>query len=254
MSYRPITLDKKPDLEDQIHRLSIASWPEFLRHTNILYWHLLFEQFAEFQLVLCDASQDVIAVGHTLPLVWDESLADLPPDLHTIFVRAKEVVERQQTATALSALAVMVAPAHRRKGHSRTMVQAMADMAAERGLSALIAPVRPTLKASYQLTPFETYLGWTREDGSPFDPWVRVHWRLGAERLKVIPKGVVVTGTIAEWEAWTGLQFPESGSYIVSGALQPVEIDRERDRGCYADPNVWMRHPVGEDRQIRVGD
>lgn len=40
------------------------------------------------------------------------------------------------------------------------------------------------------------------------------------------------------------MAFPESGHYVVPGALQPVAIDCERDEGCYEDPNVWMRHPV----------
>jgi hypothetical protein len=39
--------------------------------------------------------------------------------------------------------------------------------------------------------------------------------------------------------------FPESGAYVVQGALQPVEMDLERDLGVYREPNVWMRHPVG---------
>jgi hypothetical protein len=38
------------------------------------------------------------------------------------------------------------------------------------------------------------------------------------------------------------MRFPESGNYVVPGALQPVEIDRERDEGVYEDPNVWMNH------------
>jgi hypothetical protein len=38
------------------------------------------------------------------------------------------------------------------------------------------------------------------------------------------------------------MAFPESGDYIVPGALVPVQIDRERDLGHYVEPNVWMRH------------
>jgi hypothetical protein len=53
---------------------------------------------------------------------------------------------------------------------------------------------------------------------------------------------MVVTGTVAEWEEWAGLAFPESGRYVVPGALDLVEIDRERDLGLYAETNLWMRH------------
>ncbi len=31
----------------------------------------------------------------------------------------------------------------------------------------------------------------------------------------------------------------------VEGALVPVAIDRERDVGRYAEPNLWIRHEVG---------
>ena len=40
------------------------------------------------------------------------------------------------------------------------------------------------------------------------------------------------------------MAFPDSGEYVVEGALVPVEIDRDADVGRYVEPNVWMRHPV----------
>ena len=44
---------------------------------------------------------------------------------------------------------------------------------------------------------------------------------------------MVITGTISEWEEWTGMRFPESDAYVVPGALQPVVMDLERDLGIY---------------------
>jgi hypothetical protein len=38
--------------------------------------------------------------------------------------------------------------------------------------------------------------------------------------------------------------FPETGDYVVPGALVPVRIDREADEGRYGEPNLWMRHEV----------
>jgi hypothetical protein len=86
-------------------------------------------------------------------------------------------------------------------------------------------------------------MAWRRPDGVLFDPWLRTHERLGAEILKVAPESVRVAGTIAEWEQWAEMAFPETRSYVVPGALVPVEIDLERDEGLYLEPNVWMRHP-----------
>lgn len=53
-----------------------------------------------------------------------------------------------------------------------------------------------------------------------------------------------IKGTIAEWESWTGMKFPDSGDYIVPGTLVPVRIDRNNDTGLYIEPNVWMHHPA----------
>lgn len=87
---------------------------------------------------------------------------------------------------------------------------------------------------------------WQQPDnpGLPFDPWLRVHARLGAEILAAAPQSMVIPGTLAEWQRWTGMHFPESGAYVVPGALQPIEIDVERDLGRYVEPNVWTRHRV----------
>lgn len=130
-------------------------------------------------------------------------------------------------------------------GLSRVVLQGMKAAATESGLGALIAPVRPTLKHLYPLTPMERYAWWERPDGLPFDPWMRVHRRLGAEILRVAPRSMRITGTISEWEDWTGMRFPESGPYVVPGALSPVSMNVEADRGTYEEPNVWMRHAVG---------
>jgi hypothetical protein len=53
---------------------------------------------------------------------------------------------------------------------------------------------------------------------------------------------MIVTGSLEEWEGWTGLEFPEDGDYVVPGALVPVQF--EGGRGTYLEPNVWMRHGV----------
>ena len=39
---------------------------------------------------------------------------------------------------------------------------------------------------------------------------------------------MTVNGTVAEWEGWTGLVFPETGDYVVPGALETVRIDPVR--------------------------
>jgi hypothetical protein len=108
---------------------------------------------------------------------------------------------------------------------SPAAVRAMVDLARAHGLGALIAPVRPAAKSAYPLAPMERYVRWENADGLPLDPWIRVHTRMGAAILRVAPRTLVIEGAVAEWERWTDMRFPDSGSYVVPGALQPVVID-----------------------------
>ena len=55
-------------------------------------------------------------------------------------------------------------------------------------------------------------------------------------------RSMLITGTVAEWEDWAQMAFPQTGRYVVPDALDLVRIDRAADRGTYAETNLWMRH------------
>jgi GNAT superfamily N-acetyltransferase len=207
-------------------------WPELVFHDAIsnAYWGRLYEERPEFQFALVDGGR-VVAEGNSLPV------SGRPRGWRDAFWNGFG----GGTPDRLCALAILIDPDRQGHGLSRLMLEHMRGLAAERGWE-LVAPVRPTLKHRYPLTPIERYVQWRREDGLLFDPWLRAHERLGAELVGIAPDSLVVEGTVAELERWTGLAFPESGSYVVEGALVPVEIDHDRDRGVYREPNVWMRH------------
>ena len=248
MTFEVTTLKRRPELKHQVGRLAEESWPNFLLYgSSIAHWERLFDDFAEYQILFCDLADDLIAVGHTAPFMWQSAPEDLPSTMDGIMERAVRARRDQSDPNTLSALAALVAKSHRGRGLGADILWAMRSLAAEHGMHSLVAPVRPTSKSSYPLTSFERYVGWRRNDGSPFDPWLRVHWRLGAQFLKVIPESLVVVGQVPEWEDWTGMSFPESGKYVVPGALQPTAIDREQNLGTYLDPNIWTHHLVREE-------
>ncbi|MDM7914537.1 MAG: hypothetical protein ACE15D_01420 [Candidatus Eisenbacteria bacterium] len=253
-------LSDRPDLASAIERLSERVWPPFLLHATIRGWRELFGRLAGHQILFLDRDGGrLVAAGHTVPIAWDGTVGDLPRTIEECVQRAldrdqvdREQVDREQVdeggahaarpAGALCAVAAMVDPSARGRGLSRMLVEAMRGHAGTLGLPSLIAPVRPIWKDRFPLIPLDRYAEWRRPDGAPFDPWIRVHRSLGAQTLGVAPATLEVRGTVADWERWTGLAFPGSGAYCVPGALQPVEIDREADRGIYQDPNLWMRH------------
>jgi GNAT superfamily N-acetyltransferase len=211
------------------------------------WWDRLEDDFADYQFVLRDedAGGAIAAVGHTLPFFWAAPLTELPDrGWDGIFEQAMADADAGRTPNLLTAIEASVAPAYQGKGVSRRVIETMRDLAQAQGYASLVAPVRPSRKAQYPLTAMERYITWTDESGAPFDPWLRTHWRLGARIVKVAPQSMRIPGTVAKWERWTGLKFPESGPYIVPGALEPVQIDRERDLGVYVEPNVWMHHAI----------
>jgi hypothetical protein len=245
-TFKTFTLRERPELEDELERLAHEGWPRFMLQRDQLgvgrYWPRLFDDFADWQFAVCDSFDHVVGAGHSVPFAWEATDADLPETIAGILERAVQGRAAQRRPSALSALGALVDARARGQGLSRVIVETMRGMAAQWRFDALVAPVRPTRKAAYPLTPMERYVRWTDEEGLPLDPWMRVHARLGAEIVRVIPRSMVIAGTVRQWEAWTDLRFPDSGPYVVPGALEPVLIDRERDEGRYADPNVWMRH------------
>jgi hypothetical protein len=220
-------------------------WPEYNLHGDVMnrYWGRLTDELPDFQFVLYDDADDqVLAEGHTIPCRWDGTTAGLGPGIDHAIAGGFSLHETGGVPNALCALAAEVLPGQRRRGLSAVVVRAMARLAAGAGLSHLVAPVRPSWKGRYPLAPIERYVRWTTADGEAFDPWIRVHVRMGGEILAPIPRSLRITGSVADWESWTELAYPESGDYVFPHGLATVAIDCEADTGSYWEPNVWIAH------------
>jgi GNAT superfamily N-acetyltransferase len=240
-----VRYSERPELWESISDLSAEVWPEYNLHGEVLnhYWPRLYTEFPDWQFVLHDASDGaLLAEGHTIPVAWDGTDSGLGPGLDATVTAGFGLKSAGGRPTALSALAAEIPAAHRSRGLASTLLQAMADLAREAGLANLIAPVRPNLKDRYPTIPIERYAHWTRPDGTPFDPWIRTHTRLGARLGPAIPHSHHITGTVDEWEAWTQMRYPETGDYVFPAGLATVHIDRERDLGDYWEPNIWIVH------------
>ena len=231
---------ERPDLLERRDELG-AAWDEFMYHDAVanVYWNRQYEEFPDLQLFLLDEDDRLLAESNAVPIPFGPD--ELPDDG---WDAALEQAFAGRPATAVSAIAITIGVEQRGQGLSRTMLDGMRKAVAARGLSDLVAPVRPSQKHVYPLTPMERYVEWRRDDGKLLDAWLRTHEQAGAELIRVAPASMRITGSVADWESWTGLRFPDSGPYVVPGALVPVEIDRERDEGVYVEPNVWMHHRV----------
>jgi GNAT superfamily N-acetyltransferase len=247
MDPQVVRYSERPELWDAISDLSAEVWPEYNQHGETLnyYWDQLYEVFPDWQFVLYHRGDNVVlAEGHTIPVAWDGTDAGLGPGIDATIEAGFRLRAAGGQATTVSALAAEIPPRHQGRRLASVMLRAMAGMARDAGLAHLIAPVRPNLKERYPTIPIERYAHWTRPDGSSFDPWIRMHTRLGARIGPAIPHSLHITGTVGQWESWTGMQFPETGDYVFPAGLATVHIDTDRDLGEYWEPNIWIIHEV----------
>jgi hypothetical protein len=233
---RLVTWAEDPSLADR----GIPSrdvWPEYNMHGDVFdeHWDPALERFPAGQFALLDGDV-VIAEGHTVRLEWDGADASLPTGIDAALLASAG-------GNTLCAMAAEVSPAARQRGVAAEILAGMRSIAESLGLEHLIAPVRPSWKERYPLAPIERYVTWRRADGTLLDPWMRLHERLGARVGPALPESMLISGSVAEWSAWTGLAFPESGAYVFPHGLAPLTVSVEEDRCVYWEPNVWLIHP-----------
>ncbi|GAA1595956.1 hypothetical protein GCM10009804_60670 [Kribbella hippodromi] len=198
--------------------------------------------FPEWEFYLVSSDERLIGGCWGVPLAWDGTVGDLPGGFTGSLVRAVTGHEEGVVPNTFVLMAAAVRSDEQGRGHSSRVITAVRDRAVAGGLGRVLAPVRPTLKSRYPLTPIETFMTWTRADGLPLDPWLRTHVRLGATVLAPAPASQTMTGSVAEWEEWTGMVFPSSGVYTIPAGLTTLAVDRAADLGTYVEPNIWLRH------------
>ena len=125
------------------------------------------------------------------------------------------------------------------------MIRELLALAERRGLKGFVGPVRPSLKALHPRVAIDDYITWTDQRRRPYGPWLRSHLAAGGRLIGPCTRSMEVEEPVAFWESWTHLRFERSGAYEVPGALVPVEIDLDRQRGRYEEPNVWVAYSVG---------
>jgi GNAT superfamily N-acetyltransferase len=227
-----IRYTERPELWENTAAISEEVWPEYNRHGEVLgrYWERLFDEFTEYQFALHDGeAQEVIAEGHTVPCDWDGTTGGLGDGIDAMMAAAFEARAGGRAPTALCALAAEVRPRFQGGGVADRMLDVMSDLARDGGLRNLIAPVRPSRKDRYPITPIEHYVAWTRDNEEPFDPWIRAH--VGALDRDAVPerRGVHVPG-----RAGARRDRPRPRPWLLLGA-------ERLDRPCTERAAAWPR-------------
>ncbi len=237
-----MTAAERPDLWEQVDadNLFREVWPEYNRHGSEAWKYMpaTFPAHAALQILFVDKrTERIIARGRAIGIRWDGSLHALPRGIDDAGLRA---LNESRPPTAASALAAEVDGEYQGQGLSELLMRAMAMATVAAGLSRFVAPVRPSMKERYPLMPIGRYAAWRRDDGLPFDSWLRVHSRLGARILRPEPRSLRIDAKVQEWERWTDMTFPANGTYVFPHGLAPLTV--RGGRGHYWEPNVWVEH------------
>jgi hypothetical protein len=171
-----VTVADRPELVDE-GIPSSEVWPEYNLHGEVTdrLWPRLYDDFPHLQFgVFDDDTGELLAEGHTIPCWWDGTDAGLASGVDETMLGAIDRHEDRGEVNTLCALAAEIPPRSRGQGLARTLLVAMGALAEGAGLEHLIAPVRPSMKDRYPITPIERYVTWRRDDGTLLDPWMRV--------------------------------------------------------------------------------
>lgn len=176
-----------------------------------------------------------VAVVRAAALRWDGTVEGAPA------AGAGEAVTRagEDGADTLAVLDVTVAFGARGRGVGRAVMAELDARRREQGLARTLLLLRPHRKVDYPLLPFDRYVSFATSDGEPFDPWLRVAWRLGYRPVRAVQRSLRGRADLASWERWLGLAVPGSGPYLVDGAIKPAVIEIERGEGRYREPHLW---------------
>lgn len=183
---------------------------------------------SEYQFFILDENKNICGIGRSVPLDWNGAKETLPAGYDEARTHAVAALPQQRSAHALLGLSITIPPCFRKRGVSSIAIRAMKALCSANGHKLLVIAARPILKALYPLTSIAEYASWTDDEGLPFDPWLRLHVRHGAQMLNSAPKSMMISGSVADWETWTGLRFPRTGAYVIPGGGSPGDQPRQR--------------------------
>ena len=237
-----VSLASRMDLVPDVFDLNAEVFPGFVLMKRTPQTEESLRMLAAYQLVILDG-ETLVASGHTVPISWTPGQL-MPAGWSEVIEQGVTEFAKEVTTSTLCGFSVAIRQSHQGKGLSAEMLGAMKELGRQQHLNHLLIPVRPTFKSKYPLIPMDEYITWRRDDGTPFDPWMRVHERLGGKIVNVARNAMKISGTIEQWESWSGLRMKSSGKYIVPGALSPVNVNVGENTGLYLEDNVWYLYQL----------
>jgi len=245
-----ITADRDREIFDGAQSLVGEAFPEFMNHSAVINskWKYLYRYWSKWQFILLDKDSNICALVNCFPLYYDGSF-DILPDGGIEWALSEAVLQFEKgiAPNIACAFQIIIGGGYLGRGLSYRCVEEMIALAKRMGMVCLVAPVRPNRKSHFPDMTFSDYTGLRRDDGLPFDDWIRVHVRLGGEIANICTHSFIAEAGLDDWRRWTGLALNKDGPQQVEGGLVPVEISTAGGKGVYTEPNIWIRHMLTGD-------
>ncbi|WP_206642020.1 hypothetical protein [Nonomuraea polychroma] len=150
MDIRAVVFAERPDLHQQADHIFGADWPEFIFHHPVAdqYLERVREFFKDLSLLLVDGDDRIVAGGWGVPVRWDGTIENLPGGYDDALRQVVKPHEKGRGADTQVIAAAQVRRDLRGRGLAGHVLGRLADFGAQAGLTRVIAPVRPTLKAT----------------------------------------------------------------------------------------------------------
>ena len=179
---------------------------------------------------------------NAIPLFWNSPLIELPNEgWDWMLEKGVKDYENSKKPNSLGGLQIIVTKDNLGKGYSKILISEAKRMVKKEGYENFIIPIRPTFKSRYPNMKMKEYID-LKVDGKIYDPWIRTHLKGGAKILNVCFKAMYIDGNLKFWEKLMNRKIEKTGTYIVEGALNPVEIDVENNHGIYYESNIWISY------------
>ena len=233
--------------EEQIKQSQVATqaaFPDFIFHSNHIktYWPKLEKYFPSYQIFCVDSNNRLIGFMNTIPLHYDKPLKELPDEgWDWLIQKGVEDYENNILPNTLGGLQLIITKENLGKGYSPIFLKAAKELKTKLDYNNFILPIRPTFKHHYPEMDMEVYCSFKMKD-KLYDPWIRTHLKQGAEIIKVCRKAMYVEGDLNFWENNMQQKINSSGRYNIQGALNPVNINIEKNLGIYNESNIWISY------------
>jgi len=220
------------------------AFPEIILSSEVVKscWDKVEKYFPHYQRILIGQNSDLIGFINTVPLHWDGLLTDLPSaGWDWLINKGISDYENGLVSNCLGGLQVVVSKNYLGGGYSKKLIAEGKSIQEKSGFKNFIIPIRPTFKSKHPEVRMKDYMH-LEKGGNIYDPWIRTHLKSGAQVIKVCSNSMNVKGDLPFWENLVGQKISQSGTYVVEGALNLVDVNVEKNSGEYREENIWIKY------------